>query len=238
LVDKKEFILNRTRWIIFSVIAVGILAILILSSGKSSIDVSNINADAVQAGSSQNGNIGDHVFGKTDSKVTLIEYGDFQCPPCANIYPVVKSLTEKYKNQLQYVFRNFPIADLHPNAKAAAASAEAAGLQGKYWEMHDKLYEAQNDWSNLSSSERTTLFDSLAKGLNLDMKKFDADMSSSSVASKINFDIALGTKVSVSGTPSFFLNGKKLETSAYSTEAIFKDTINAQLKKAGIPLPN
>lgn len=230
--------MNRTRWIIFSVIAIGILAILIFSSGKSNIDVSGVNADAVQVGSSQNGNIGDHVSGKVGSKVTLIEYGDFQCPPCGNIYPVVKSVTEKYQNQLQYVFRNFPIPDLHPNAKAAAASAEAAGLQGKYWQMHDKLYETQNDWSSLSSSERTSFFDSLAKGLNLDMKKFDADMSSSPVTSKINFDIALGTKVSVSGTPSFILNGKKLETSAYGTEEIFKNTISAELKKAGIPLPN
>jgi protein-disulfide isomerase len=139
---------------------------------------------------------------------------------------------------LQFVFRNFPISDIHPNAKAAAASAEAAGLQGKYWEMHNKLYEGQNDWSSLSTSDRTSFFDNLAKGLGLDMKKFDADMATSSVTAKINFDIAVGNKASVSATPTFFLNGKKLESSAYGTASAFQDTINAELKKAGIPLPN
>jgi protein-disulfide isomerase len=199
--------------------------------------VSSTNAVTVQAGNSQDGNIGDHIFGKAGSKVTLIEFGDFQCPPCGNIYPVVKSISEQYKNQLQFVFRNFPISDLHPNAKAAAASAEAAGLQGKYWEMHNKLYEAQGDWSNLSTSDRTSFFDNLAKGLGLNMKKFDADMSADSVTSKINYDIALGNKLSVDATPTFILDGKKLDTSAYGTESTFKDTINNDLKKAGIPLP-
>lgn len=229
--------MTRNRWIIFVIIAVGILLLMIISSGNSGIDVSNVNVNAVQAGTNQNGNIPDHVLGKAGSKVTLIEYGDFQCPPCGNIYPVVKSISQQYKNQLQFVFRNFPISDLHPNAKAAAASAEAAGLQGKYWQMHDKLYETQNDWSSLSASDRTNFFDGQAKALGLDMKKFDADMSATNVTQKINFDIAVGNKASVSATPTFFLNGKKLDSSAYDTESNFKNTINAELKKAGIPLP-
>lgn len=229
--------MNRTRWIIFVVIAAGILLLLILSSGNSGTNVSSIDAKAVQKGNSQDGNIADHVFGKVGSKVTLIEYGDFQCPPCGNIYPVVKSISNQYKDQLQYIFRNFPIPDLHPNAKAAAASAEAAGLQGKYWEMHDKIYETQNDWSNLSASDRTKFFDNLAKGLGLNMKKFDADMSTAAITSKINYDLDLGRKLSVEATPTFFLNGTKLGTSAYGTESAFKDTINAELKKAGISLP-
>ncbi len=230
--------MNRTRWIIFVVIAVGILLLLVISSGNSDMNVKSIDANTVQKNTSQDGNIADHVFGKVGSKVTLIEYGDFQCPPCGNIYPVVKSISNQYKDQLQYIFRNFPIPDLHPNAKAAAASAEAAGLQGKYWEMHDKLFESQNDWSNLSSSERIKFFDNLAKGLGLDMKKFDADMSTAAITSKINYDIALGDKQSVQGTPSFILNGKKLDPKAYATESDLKNTINAELKKAGIPLPN
>ena len=230
--------MNRTRWIIFVVIAAGILLLLVLSSGNSGLNVNSVDANTIQKATSQGGNIADHVFGKVGSKVTLIEYGDFQCPPCGEIYPVVKSISEQYKNQLQYIFRNFPIADLHPNAKAAAASAEAAGLQGKYWGMHDKIYETQNDWSNLSTTERTKFFDSLASELGIDIKKFDTDMASSFVSDKISYDIALGTKSSVSGTPSFFLNGKKLDPKTeYSTESTFKDTINAELKTAGIPLP-
>jgi protein-disulfide isomerase len=208
-----------------------------MSRGGSNTNVSGIDANAIQKGTSQNGKIGDHIFGKVGSKVTLTEYGDFQCPPCGNIYPVVKSISEKYTDQLQFVFRNFPIPDLHPNAKAAAASAEAAGLQGKYWEMHNKLYETQADWSNLSSSERIKYFDNLAKGLGLDMKKFDADMASDSVASKISYDLALGNKVNVDATPTFILDGKKLNSSDYDTQATFEKTINASLKKAGIPLP-
>ncbi|MCX6728259.1 MAG: thioredoxin domain-containing protein [Candidatus Saccharibacteria bacterium] len=230
--------MNRTRWIIFVVIAAGILLLLILTSGNSGTNVKNVDANAIQKGTSQNGNIPDHVFGKVGSKVTLIEYGDFQCPPCGSIYPVVKSITEKYQNQLQFVFRNFPIPDLHPNAKAAAASAEASGLQSKYWEMHNKLYETQNDWSNLSATERTKFFDGLAKGLGLDMKKFDTDMSADAVTSKINYDIALGGKQSVEATPTFILNGTKLGTSAYGTQSDFENTINAELKKAGVSLPN
>jgi protein-disulfide isomerase len=229
--------LTRNRWIIFIIIAVGILALLIVSSSNSSLNVSNVDATAIQKGNSQDGNIGDHIFGKVGSKVTLIEFGDFQCPPCGNIYPVIKSISEQYTNQLQFVFRNFPIPDLHPNATAAAASAEAAGLQGKYWEMHNKLYEAQNDWSSLSATDRTGFFDNLAKGLGLDMKKVDADMAATDVTSKINYDLALGNKLTVDATPTFILDGKKLDSSAYSTESAFKDTINADLKKAGIPLP-
>ena len=103
--------------------------------------------------------------------------------------------------------------------------------------MHNKLYEAQNDWSSLSASDRTSYFDNLAKSLGLDIKKFDADMSADSVTSKINYDIALGNKLSVDSTPTFILDGKKLDTTAYSTESVFKDTINADLKKAGLPLP-
>ena len=104
--------------------------------------------------------------------------------------------------------------------------------------MHDKIYETQNDWSNLSATDRTKFFDGLAKNLGLDMKKFDADMSANNVTAKINFDIAVGNKATVSGTPTFFLNGKKLDGKAYGTEATFKNTINAELKRAGIPLPN
>lgn len=229
--------MTRNRWIIFIIIAVGILALLILASGNSELNVSSVDASTIQKGNSQNGNIGDHIFGKVGSKVTLIQYGDFQCPPCGDIYPVVKAITAQYQDQLQFVFRNFPIPDLHPNAMAAAASAEAAGLQGKYWDMHNKLYDTQSDWSSLSSSDRTSFFDNLAKGLGLNMKKFDADMSSDSVAAKINYDLALGNKQTVDATPTFILDGKKLDTSAYSTESVFKATINAELKKAGIPLP-
>ncbi len=230
--------MSKKSWIIFIVITVGILIALVAFSGGSSIDVSKVDVNTVQKANSQNGNIADHVFGNVNSKVTLIEYGDFQCQPCGAIYPIVKSITNQYTNQLQFVFRNFPIADLHQNAKAAAASAEAAGLQGKYWQMHDQLYTAQSDWSELSINDRTKFFDNLAKQLDLNLKKFDSDMSSTQVSNKISYDIALGTKAGVDGTPTFFLNGKKLDGKTdFSSESNFKNTINTALKKAGILPP-
>ena len=229
--------MNRIKWIIFTVITVGIFVTLIIVSEGSKIDVSKIDINAIQTASKQNGNIADHVFGKVNSKVTLIEYGDYQCPPCANIYPVVKLITEKYKDQLQFVFRNFPITSAHPNAKAAAATAEASSLQNKFWEMHNKIYETQTDWSDLSISSRGKFFEGLANELGLDVDKFKAGIAESNITKKISYDLALGNKAGVTGTPSFYLNGKLLDSTAYSNEAKFTETINAELIKAGIELP-
>jgi len=225
--------LNRTRWIIFSVIIVGIIAVLIFLSNGSKTDLSNVDAFAVQKATSQDGNIGDHVFGKSDSKVTLIEYGDYQCPPCGSMYPLVKSVTEEYKSQLRYIFRNFPIPELHPNARAAAASAEAVGLQGKYWDIHNRLYETQSDWSDLSINERGAYFENIAKELGVNVNTYKADLAKPNIAKKIDYDMSLGTKSSVNATPTFFLNGKKLDTSAYSSQDKFKQTIENALKQAG-----
>jgi len=210
---------------------------LVVFSGNSRTDVSNVNVNTIQKATSQNGKIADHVFGKVDSKVTLIEYGDYQCPPCANAYPIVKSISKKYIGQLQFVFRNFPITDAHPNAKAAAGSAEAAGLQGKFWEMHDRIYETQTDWSELAITERGKFFENLATELKIDLKKFNTDLSTSAIGKKIDYDSAIGKKVGVEGTPTFFLNGVKLTSDKYSSEAKFIETINSELKKAGIALP-
>jgi protein-disulfide isomerase len=192
----------------------------------------------VQASNNQDGNIADHVFGKVGSKVTLIEFGDFQCPPCGSLYPRIKAISEQYSGQLQFVFRNFPIASIHPNAKAAAAAAESAGLQGKYWEMHDKIYQGQSDWSDLNESDRTDYFANLAKSLSLDISKFKSDMGSAAVSAKIDYDLALGQKANVQGTPTVFLDGKQMDATTYGDDTKFKDTINVELKKSGVALPN
>jgi len=95
------------------------------------------------------------VLGNENSKVILINYGDFQCSGCAGVHPIVKNITEKYKDKIKFIFRNF-ILSYHTNAKAAAAAAEAAGLQGKYWEMHDLIYESQPSWESLNVEDRTS----------------------------------------------------------------------------------
>jgi len=234
---KKEIFLNLLKWIIFSIISIGLVVGLIIYSNSTKLNIDSIDAYAVQVASTDNGNIADHVFGKLDSAVTLIEYADFQCPGCASISPTIKLITDLYKDQLQFVFRNYPITNLHPNAKAASAAAEAAGLQNKYWEMHDKIYATQSDWDSLNITERTTFFVGLANELSLDTSKFTSDMSSPSVASKISFDQALGLKINVESTPTFILNGTSLATTTWGNVSKLKTAIDDELKKAGLDLP-
>ena len=229
--------MNKIKWIIFAVFTIGILAVLIMTSGSSRIDVSNVDLNAIQTANSQDGNIADHVFGKVGSKVTLIEYGDYQCPECSNVNPDIIAITEQYKNQLQFVFRNFPLTTLHANAKAAAAAVEAAGLQGKYWEMHAKVYAGQTNWENLSGTARTDFFANYASELGLDTAKFKTDMASMSVSDKIDYDSALGKKAELDATPTFYLDGVKLDPTVWSNNTKIKDKINAELTKAGIALP-
>ena len=201
--------MSKKTWIIFAVICVVVLGGLIQLSRKNSVDVSNVDQTKIQAASAANGNIADHVTDLKDSKVVLVEYGDYQCPYCGEAYPQVKKITTDYASKITFVFRNYPLSTMHPNAKAAAAAAEAAGLQGKYWEMHDKLYESQNDWDTLSTDKRTNTFVSYAKEIGVkDLDKFKTDMAGNDVNKKINFDLALGNKAKVTGTPTFVLNGK------------------------------
>lgn len=229
--------MNKTRWIIFIVVTIGALASLVIFSDNSKINVEKTEVNIVQTASKQNGNIADHIFGKVGSKVTLIEYGDYQCPGCGSINPSIVAVAEQYKDQLQFIFRNFPLTDAHPNAKAAAAAAEAAGLQNKFWEMHNKIYANQSDWENLSGTERTNIFVKYATDFDLDSSKFKNDMSSVAVNNKINYDKAIGIKAEVDSTPSYYLNGVKLESSVWGESAKLKEAINAELNKAGIALP-
>lgn len=222
--------MSKKSWIIFIVITVAVLGGLVFLSRKDKADVADTDQNKIIAASTDNGNIADHVFGKKDSKVILIEYGDFQCPYCAQAHPKVKSVTEDYKDKVAFVFRNYPLATMHPNAKAAAAAAEAAGLQGKYWEIHDKLYELQNQWQSASTDARTSQFIQYAQAIGItDTDKFKADMSSSSVNKKINFDLALGNKAKVTGTPAFFINGK-IVSQTVSSSIINGD--GSELRKA------
>ena len=231
--------MSKKAWIIFIVIVIGLLTGLVLWSRGSTpqVDVSNVNPNSIIAASSANGNVGDHVFGNTDGKVLLIEYGDFQCPGCGTAHPRIKAISEQYKDQIGFVFRNFPLTSIHPNARAAAASAEAAGQSGYYWEMHNKLFESQNSWENLTGTERSDAFASYAEALGINKATFTTNLGLDAINQKISFDQALGKKVSVDSTPTFFLNGVKLESSVWGDDAKLKEAINAELTKAGIALP-
>ena len=205
--------MTKRGWIIFAAIVVVLFGTIFYFSNKNKVDVSSIDTNSVLSASEASGNIGDHVTGpKTTSKVVLVEYGDYQCPGCGSAYQPIKTATEKYKDNVTFVFRNFPLTTIHPNAKAAAAAAEAAGLMGKYWEMHDKLYENQQVWQGSSGTDRTALFADYAQQIGLNREKFLATINDNAenINKKISFDQALGKKVGVSGTPAFFLNGKEV----------------------------
>lgn len=210
--------MNKASWIIFSVVVVLLLGGLVAWTRITNppIDVSGVENNSVIAASEQNGTISDHTTGSDSNKILLIEYGDYQCPSCAGASSNVNAIIEEYGDRITFVFRNFPLTSIHPNARAASAVAEAAGLQGKFWQMHDVLYEKQNDWNSLDSSQRTTVFNGYATGLGLDIEKFKTDLASKAVTQKINFDMALGKKVNVSGTPAFFLDGKEVDEATSS----------------------
>lgn len=237
--------MSKKTWIIFVVVVFGLLAILVAASRNTNpkVDVSNVDANSIQAASVSNGNIAEHVFGKIGSKVTLIEYGDFQCPGCGSAHPGIKKITEEYKDTVAFAFRNFPLpATTHPNAKAAAATVEAAGLQGKYWEMHNKVYESQSEWSNLTGSSRTDMFVSYASSLGLDTAKFTTDMGSSAVNQKVSFDKAIGDKIGVDSTPTFYVNGVKLASDVIqdvqsSNGDKLRAILNTDLTKVGSTPP-
>ena len=205
--------MNKIGWIIFSAVVVLILGGLIVWTRMANppIDLAGVENNSVIAASEQNGNIGDHVTGKTDSNIRLVEFGDFQCPSCGGAAPNVNTLMDEYGDRVALVFRNFPLTTIHPNARAASATAEAAGLQGKYWEMHDLLYERQGDWSNQDATKRTETFNQYAEEVGLDIEKFKTDVASANVGKKISFDQALGKREGVSATPTFYLNGEKLD---------------------------
>lgn len=150
-----------------------------------------------------------HSTGGQDAKVTLIEYGDFQCPACASYYPIMKEVKAHYGDKINFQFRNFPLVSIHPNALAAHRAAEAASNQDKFWEMHDMLYERRDNWIN--SSNPSQIFESYATELGLDIAKFKQDVSNPATKAKIDADYAEGRDAGVDSTPGFVMNGKKID---------------------------
>ena len=146
----------------------------------------------------------DHIKGKETAPVTLVEYGDFECSYCGEMYPVVKEILKDKKNEIRFVFRNFPLAEIHPHALKAACAGEAAAKQGKFWEMHDYLFENQDDLED----QALLMF---AKKLNLEIAQFEKDMRSEETKKKVQAHFIGGVKSGVNGTPTLFINGVRYE---------------------------
>lgn len=151
----------------------------------------------------------DHVRGAKDGKVTLVEFGDFQCPACGAYEPIVRQVLADNKDTLKVVFRHFPLVQIHRNALLAAKASEAASVQGKFWEMHDILFDKQDEWGNAMNARDFIL--TYATTIGLDTKKFLADLDSKTIEEKIIAEMREGARLEIQGTPTFFLNGKKLE---------------------------
>ncbi len=146
----------------------------------------------------------DHILGIKSLPIELLEYGDYQCPSCGDSFMVVNKILRELANRVVFVFRNFPLTDRHPDAFDASLAAEAAGLQNKFWEMYDLLFQHQ---AQLSVYQLFTY----AKEIGLNMERFKKDIQSPALASKIEADIESGLKSGVNGTPTFYINGEKYE---------------------------
>jgi len=147
-------------------------------------------------------NEGDQKQGSMDSSVVLVEYGDYECPHCGAAYPIIKQLQSHFGRELLFIFRNFPLAEIHPHALIAAYVAEAAGLQRKFWKLHDLIYENQ---ANLSQRRLIAL----AESAGVDVDKLVKDMSSFPIIEKVENDMEGGARSGVNGTPTFFINGNR-----------------------------
>ena len=186
---------------------------------------------------SGNGALSQHIEGLGQDHVTLVEYGDYECPYCGAYFPIVKQVVAQYNNQITFQFRNFPLTSIHPNAFAGARAAEAAALQGQFWQMYDLLYEQNeiyyssnqptNNWVGASNPQ--TYFDQFATQLGLNLTKFNQAYASNEVNGTINADLAAGNKLGVNGTPAFFLDGKQINVG--ESAAQFDTLINAEIAK-------
>ncbi len=175
----------------------------------------------------------EHTKGEGKKGVTLVEFGDFQCPACKAYFPIIKAVEAKYGDDIKFQFRHFPLSQIHPNAFSAHRAAEAAGMQGKFFEMHDLLYERQDAWK--SASNTTGIFDDYATELGLNLDKFKQDFSSGAVNTAINNDVAAAQKTGASSTPTFILDGKRMEELPRDLEGFYKRIDEAIAAKASAP---
>ncbi len=160
---------------------------------------------------------GAHVRGPANAKITMEEYGDYQCPSCGVLFYELKKLEKEYGEQMRFVFRHFPLQG-HKHAQLAAHAAEAASLQGRFWEMHDLIYTNQAGWS--TAEDARPFFLQYARNLGLDVDRFNRDLDSPAVAARVQADSQRGVQAKVEGTPTLFLNGRMLRPEAYTPEGL------------------
>jgi protein-disulfide isomerase len=157
-------------------------------------------------------------LGSPDAPVMLEEFGDFECAPCASLHPVLKMMKAEFGSRVVIVFREFPMVSLHPHALPAARAAEAAGLQGKFWEMHNLLYQNQKTWHE--ASDAGPIFEQYATTIGLDLDRFKRDITSEAIDQRIRLDRERGTWIGVNSTPTVFLNGREVPPESLSSDKL------------------
>ena len=195
------------------VAAIGVAAYFVIDGNNKATDFSKYDFYSVIPANKDNGNIGDHVKGDANAPALIFEYADYQCPGCASINTKVNKAIEELDGKLAVVYRSY-LLPYHKNGTAAASAAEAAGLQGYWKEYADKLFAEQAEWEYASASDRTAMFDkyflevSDGKG-NVD--KFNEDMAGEAVSKKISFDMGIGNRMNIEGTPAFYIDGQLID---------------------------
>jgi protein-disulfide isomerase len=192
----------KNPWVVLGIIVVLLLGGAIWYSSK------------VTSTSNEGVTITEHIKGNKDATVTLVEYSDLQCPACASFQPVLQTVLDTYGDRLRFEYKHFPLP-IHQYAQQAAIAAEAASQQGKFFEFHDKLFAEQKTWS--ASPVPQTFFVAYATDLGLDVELFKRHLKSSLLRDKVKQDLEDARKLELTGTPTFFLNGKKMEFDSFES---------------------
>ena len=174
-------------------------------------------------------NESDHSVGNKNAKVTIVEYADFQCPACKAFESITTPLLAEYSDKINFVFKYFPLIQIHQNAILSAEAAEAASKQGKFWEMKKILYEKQDEWANALDAKTKII--SYAVSIGLDSKKFEVDLKDKSTEDRVLKDLKEANSLKLNGTPSFIINGIKVDTGKISSVEQFKKYIDTELEK-------
>ncbi len=194
---------------IMVVVVGGMIALFVAAGGGSSTTSTGTKVDSSKL-------VTDTSHKLDSGPVTVVEFGDYQCPACGAAYPELKKIQQDYQGKITFVFRNFPLT-MHANAKVAAYAAEAAAKQNKFWEMHDKLYETQNEWSNLSNDAAVAKFNEYAEALGLNVDQFKQDEAGDAVKKVVEDDTSAGNAININATPTLYVNGEQASSYDYNT---------------------
>ncbi len=206
--------MTRTRWLLLCAVGLGLWApACVQTRGAAAAEPATVRTHEIPLANA-------YVRGPKDTPVTIVEFSDFQCPYCAQAAALVDQVLEAYPQNVNFVYKNFPLP-MHPNANPAARAALAAGRQGKFWEMHDELFRHSGDLS-------AQTIRGIAEKLRLNLSKFEADMDSPAVKEQVDVEVRQGKVAGVRGTPSFFINGRMAEVRSFEG---FRTMIEEELKK-------